>query len=284
MRLSTTLGVGLFAALIALTGCKSGTKFDRKAPEVGTKMKEEQKLDMKMSMSMDMSAMGGKKETTDVSKSENATLTREVLAVTDGAPTKVKVTYASKSDVEVQGGQERKKDSLLVGKTFIAELKDGQIKVTDEQGAAVDEEAAMVVARDSNDLGKADQFVVTMPDRALKVGEAVPELASLIKSELTRGAGDKGPKPEIENVSVKLREDKNGVALFDVALTVAQAQGPVNMKMNLTGTLGVRKADSWPTELTLNGPVSIGAGNGGAGQLKLEGSGTMNLSRSLTYL
>lgn len=275
----STLGACAFVALLALAGCKQEAKFSRAAPQVGTKLKDEQKFEMKMTMTM--TGLGEAPQTTEVSRREATEMSKEILALDKDAPTRMKVSYQSKSLVQTERGEEHTLDSELVGKTFIAELKDGQITITDENGKPVDANAARLVAKDANDLGQADQFVVNMPDRAIKVGDEVPELGKLIEAELVRSAGEKS-KPDIKAVSVKLRDEKGGVAFFDVALSLTQVQGPTSMSTDLKGTMGVRRNDSRPVQLTLSGPVKIALSSGNT-PMKMEGSGTMTLERQVSW-
>lgn len=287
MKTHSLVGASLVAALVVLTGCNEGIKFQKKAPAVGQKVQEKQQMDMNMSMTVDLSAMGKPAETTSMSKVETTVKTAEVLAASGEAATKVKVTYSEKTDLEKKGEKEKSKASPLVGKTYIVERKDGELVVTDVEGKPVPESEARLVKKDNKSVGEPDKVAAAMPERPIKVGEEVPELAKAIEAALTKDQSDKAPKPELSGVKVKLREDKGDYALFDVAVTFSQAEGPMTVKMELTGTMGVRKSDSQPTELTLKGPLSIATdapADGKPQMMKIDGKGDMAMTVSATYL
>lgn len=269
---------------VALGGCKKEATITKKAPAPGLKVKEERHAETKLSMTISLPNIGQPPQTTEVGSEETSVLTREFLEVKDGKPTRVKITYDSNESVQHRAGRDPVKHQLeLVGKSFIAEVKDGGIAVSDENGTPADELAQKTVQTDARELIEPARFVFDVPDRELKVGDSVPELATLLKSLVSREGSD-GPKPDVSDVTAKLREKKDGVALFDVTITVSQQAG-LKMKTELKGTLGLRLDSAWLTELSLEGPVTMEQSlEQTAPGASMHGKGTMTMSRKLTYL
>lgn len=298
----------LAVVLVAVSGCKEsatkppastaeqgsgapnaegGVSFSKKALPVGQKIKETEKMQMNMSMTVDMSALGGKPETTKISNQESMVRQSEVLALNKDAPTKLKVTYSEKHEIAVEEGKEKKTTSPVSGKSYLVERKGDQVVVTGADGAKVSDEELAVVQADHKELGQPDTVSSSLHGKTIKPGDEVPGLAAVIESELTQGAAEEvGADAKVSGVQVKFREQKNGVGLFDVAVIFTQAEGPMTIRMDLKGTLGVRTADTQPAELTLKGPVAIDLGepDPSAPPMKITGSGDMSLSLTQSYL
>lgn len=284
MHRSSLATAAIALTLLALGGCReSPTTLEYKAPPVGQKTRSNIKVTM--TFTVDVGPSRGKPVTTRTERTQLTTRTTEVLSVTDRAVTKVKVTYAQKADVSNEQGKEQKSHSPIEGKAYLVEFKGGALHVTDEAGGEVPETEAAVVKADHPTLGTIDTVARAIPKGPLKKGEKVPELGQAILEELTRGRTDNA-NTEITDVEVKLREEQESVALFDVAVVLTQRERDMKLRIELAGTLGLRKADAQRSHLSLEGPVSLGLADGAAlpANMKIDGKGDMSLSHTRTWL
>lgn len=127
---------------------------------------------------------------------------------------------------------------------------------------------------DADFLGKTDPFRAAFPKRALKVGEAVPELNEAIQS-LVVDAAPSDEEPTIKDVKVTLKEDKGELGVFAIGMTMITKDDDMDMTVALTGSLEVRKSDTQLLSMKLEGPITMKKTDDPA--VKLDGKGTMTV-------
>lgn len=233
--------------------------------------------------------MGAKAKEVKVGMIEATTKQEEVLGVQDKAVTKLKVTYVEKTKGETEDGKEKKgRKSPVAGKTYLLELKDGKLAVTDEKGKKVPKAEEDILKKDNSHFGKPDPFLAAMPNKALEIGKPVPELAIAIQEQMSaRDDSNEKDKLSVSDVEVKLASiegagaDAKGV--FDVKMTLSSpktGKNPFEMKIVMGGQMKVRAQDGWPTVFKANGPLELGDQGGKKG---ISGTGTLQLSFETTY-
>lgn len=257
--------------------------FTKKVPGVGTVVEDKQSMEMKMELTLEMK--GAKPITIEIDRSETQVKKEKVLESDGKATTKLEVTYVSKEEVEREKGKEKRKSSPVEGKTYVVELRDGKPYVTTDKGKLAPSAEANVVAKGHKGLGKPEPTIEGMPDKPIKVGDKVDSLAKAIKERLSEDT-DEG---EIADVSVTLKEIKSGEhgkeGVFEVGMTLAlKKKGePLDLQMKLEGTMSLRKDDTWPTELTLSGPITMSSDDGKGKAPGFTGKGTMKMTFSMGY-
>jgi len=253
-----------------------------KAPAVGDKVEEKMKNDLSVSLEIDM---GGKK-TSEFTEVESTDKKIEALAVDGNAITKAKVTYAEHTKANTEDGKEKKKPkSLLDGKTYVLELKDGKVIATDEKGKKLPKPEEDAVLKKNHHFGKADPFLEGMPKKPIKVGDKVESLAKALEEHFK--AEDDGKDPfEVTDTTVKLESiEKDGsdqIGVFSVTLTLQSpksSKDPVALKFVLKGNTKVRAKDGFTTAIDLKGPVTMDSTDP---KLKITGKGKAHMEQTNT--
>jgi hypothetical protein len=249
--------------------------FAKKPLAVGAKI--EHQASNHIAMTVTAEPAGGKAKTSTVDSNEKNKRTEEVVAVSGDAVTKVRVTY--------QELDERDKGSPLIGKTITVEFKDGKLAITDDKEKALGKKEADLVSKEYRALGKAEPIYLAMPTRPLSPGEAVHELDKAVEEDMRQGSMEEGL--EVSDVGVTFKEKQGDAGLFDVKMTllVTKLDDPMKLKMDLTGVMKIRIADSFVTSVDLSGPmaISLNPKAKGADTMKVDGKGTVEIheSRSL---
>ncbi len=256
---------------------ETGTKLTKKPAAVGQKRSEDTEMQMKLKLKM-----AGKEMKLD--QSETQKKDEEVLEVTNGAITKLKVTYTQDDKTQSENDKPAKaKPSPVNGKTYIVTVKDGKTVVLNDKEKPAPKAEAAHVEHDYHAFGKPDPFTAAIPDRPLKDGEEVPELASAIVAEmLSNQKQGKDDKLTIDSAKVifKGKDGDNGV--FDVSMNLSGGDPQMKIAVPLTGKYSARLSDGWPAALDLSGPVSLvlGEKDKAAG---VTGEGTVSLKQTYTY-
>ncbi len=261
------------------TPVETGTKFTKKPLAVGQKRSS----DSTQTVKMKVKAAGQEfnVEETEVQKKDE-----EILELAGDAITKLKVTYTEddKTSSGIGGGKAKTKATAINGKTYIIQSKDGKVTVhTDKEKPAPKNEEKLVL-KDYGSFGKADPMMASMPDRALKDGEDLPELANALRDETLSNQKSDNPKESLTidgaKVSFKGKDGDNGV--FDVSMNLSGGDPQMKIAVPLTGKYSARLADGWPAALDLSGPVSLvlGEKDKAAG---VTGEGTVSLKQTYTY-
>ncbi len=259
-----------------------GITFKGKAPAVGDKFDEKKASEMKLTMTIEV----GAKKTSEFTEVETSTKTVEALAVDGKAITKAKITYGDYKKTETEDGKEKKKPpSPLAGKTFLFELKDGKVLVTDEKGGKLPKDEETKVLLKNRHFGKPDPFLEGMPDKPLKPGDKVDSMVKALE-QYFRDDDDAKDPPEIKDVTVKLdsieKDGKDQVGVFSVELTMASPKdnkSPIDLKIPLKGKVKVRAKDGFTTSIDLKGPVTM---EGNDPKFKMSGKGDAHMTITQT--
>ena len=262
------------AAPSATTTVEAPT-FTKKAPVANQKAEETSK--MKMGLTLDVDPTGsGKSVNTTMDTTQDQSREEEILAVTGDAITKVKVKYTTLDSSMTEGGKATKEPDPRVGKTYVVSSKDGKVEVLGEDGKAAVPVEATLVEKDFQRLGKADPIAAALPARVLKPGENVPELADAIKAMMKSNGG--GKDMEISDVTATFKEKSGDEGIFDVALTLGKADGPMKMSVPLKGELHLRTADGQMASIKLAGPVTVSTNESDPkNKVKMSGKGNMEI-------
>ena len=258
----------------------NGTVFGKRAPSVGDKWEEV--VSMTMAMETTVGAQGkGSPQKATMEKKEVETRREEVLAVQGDAITKVGVSFVEKSSLVKEDGKERKRRSPAEGKTYVVEAKDGKVVVLVAGGG---KPAPVAEAKDVKEalemLGKPDPLLMGIPARPLKEGEEVPELGKAMREfVLLRAKG-----MQVSDVKVVFRGTKGEEGIFDVEVGLAALEKPLRFDMKLKGEARMRVATGQPLGTVLRGTLSVSSVEADASDLKISGTGTVEMRMDRRHL
>lgn len=218
-------------------------------------------------MTSDETSMGftltEKGQTLTMKVNQSKKKSEKLLALKGSIATKLEVTFQKVAKVEVMNSKTLKPPSPLEGKTYVVEVRSGQLLVTKADGKPVTAEEQELVASEYKTLGKPNFMLDGLPVGPVRIGARIPSMEEALKKSFTLSMGGKpGEKWQIDNASVTLsgkgRVDGAAVALMDfgMAMTVTQQTG-FTMTMHMKGTVTVRLADGWPIRLSMKGPLDI---------------------------
>ncbi len=220
-----------------------------------------------MEMNMDIDAKGQKMVMTQ-SKLEKST--GEVLATSADAMTKIKVTYAERSEKQVMNGQEKSKPDPLAGHTYVVERKDSKL-IAEREGGKISPDETAALERDWKSLGTPDKMSKLMSSRAFAVGERV----TLSGEEMKALMEEENDKNTVSEAAITLTGIAGGKATFALEMTFAVNEGP-KLVIPLKGTVVIDVANGHPHEFRLEGPIK-----GSAEGVSFEG--TMKASKTFDY-
>jgi len=275
-------GTGPVAPIVAKTPAPSGppavtgaggTRFAKKAPAVGDRAESSVGMHMVLQMTIDPTGSGTPQKAS-METSETETRREEVLAVAGEAVTKLKVTFVEKLAVMKENGKERKRPSPVTGKTYVIEAKDGKLTVLLDGDRPAPVAQARVVKEAYETLGKVDTLYAAVPTRPLKPGDLVPELSAAMKEEMRV----KAKEMDVSSVKVVFKEVRGDVGVFEIELMLSKVEKPMKFEMKLKGQATMSLKTGQPVALKLEGPVSVGSTEGAGGKMKIEGTGTMQLT------
>jgi hypothetical protein len=269
----------LGAPVQAQDGAPTSVTFTRRnATTVGLQRTETNNMDM--AIDVNVSLNGQVVQSMKMVQNEVEENTQTILAANDEAPTKIKVAYGKMEATQSQGGPPMTETAPIADKTYLAERKGEEIAVTLEDGSEAPAAEAAAVAGKNENLGKYDDFSEFIPEGPMAVGSTI----DIPKEKIQELFGDDGL--EVESHEFKLTGMQEGVAVFSVKLKVGGEPEPgLKMGMDMTGELRVRPQDTWPTLLTLTGPVTMVGGQQPSPDQKIDilGKGTMNLKFTASY-
>lgn len=93
-----------------------------------------------------------------------------------------------------------------------------------------------------------------------------------------------GQNVEVRSATVQLTGATESVAVFTTTLEATTTSGPVQMDYALTGTLEVRRADTFILGFSLEGPVTVETPGATTEEPSVRGTGTLVLSRRMRPL
>jgi hypothetical protein len=216
-------------------------------PPVGTVLTMVDAMDSKM----DADAGGQKFAITQVG---NKRTRIEILGVSGDAISKIRITYTERTETKTVNGKEESKPNPIAGHTYVVEAADGKIVVQREDGTPEPAEL-IAVEQDQKRLGAPDRMNLLLASRALAVGESMvldkDQLAALNDDESNR----------VIEGTLTLGEVKDGIARFDLKMTMESGDPNLKITIPLTGAIVVDAATGWPQEMRMQGPLA-GVGKG----------------------
>jgi len=261
--------------------------FVKAAPRVGSVAIEEHSIEFRL----DSEAKGEGRLASRV-HTESVQIERrrdEVLAVFDRIVTKKKVTYEKIERAETRNGK-RTVDvpSLLVGRSYVAEVRLSVPVFTTPAGAPVSDAEEKELGRRLVSLGKPDPFLESIPNGPVYPGWPAPRVASGFLELFESGEEPSREGPDIGKVDVRyagMRDDAQGrCGVFAFTLAVQMAGEP-RLTLDLKGELWVRASDSAPVRLDARGPAHLeGIETVEGVSVKMSGSGEMTAAMRITYL
>jgi hypothetical protein len=287
----------LVALLVAAGACApqpnrpapaaEAVSFVKAAPRVGRRAIEEHSIEFRL----DSEARAPSRAALHVqSKSvQKERRVEEVLAVFDRIVTKKKVTYERIERNESRNGTELSAPANpLVGRSYVAEVKQSELVFTDAAGAPVSEIEKKELARRLANLGKPDPFLDGLPDGPVYPGWPASSLAGgfLELFEPSDEASLEGP--DIAHVDVRyagVRDEPQGrCGVFAFTLGIQMAGEP-RLALDLKGEFLVRVSDSAPIALEARGPARlVGLQVVEGVNVEMRGAGEMIGSFRITYL
>lgn len=254
-----------------------GTKFTKKTPATGMKTSDASVNETALKLKL-MGKNIGVEETQTTKKDD------EVLEVANGVVTKARVTYAQAEKKHQEDGKPVKtKTEPVSGKSYVVVYKNDKVTVLTDKEKPAPKNEAKIVGNDYASMGKPDPLFTALPDRPLKDGEELPELADAMKNVIiAHGRPSEQEKITVETVKVvfKNKEGENGI--FDVTMTMKVDAGFFKVSMPLTGKLAVRVVDAWPASLSLEGPLNLDLKEKDK-KAGVEGGGTMKMNAIYAY-
>lgn len=241
-----------------------GTTFKKVALAVGDKREENMDMDMSMTMNIDAAGDGKSVHKMETKMTQAVTQTVEVLAATADAVTKLKVTFSKIDEKMTDDGKEKKKPSVIAGKTYVLESKAGKVDVQDDKGKPVSAAESKEAASHFKSLGKPDPIFAALPTTPIKAGDKVEPLAKGITERMAEGDG-----PKVSDVTVTFREQSGDDGIFDVGMKMTKEQ----MVMDMKGETRISTKTGQTTKLDLKGPIVITTTPDPKSKAKVDGSG-----------
>ncbi len=165
----------------------------------------------------------------------------------------------------------------LEGRSFSV---NGSQALSVESGVALErEQAADTLALAQGVVGP-DAVQVALMQKPLPMTGSSPDVDAAFGLLARRALGDSAV---VEHATLRLETASETVATFSASLDALTSAGPVTMRTQLHGTLEVRRADTLPLVLTLEGPVGV-TSTPSDDEPRLSGKGTLALSRRLVPL
>jgi hypothetical protein len=284
---------GIAATALVTAGCRpsgpttpatvaEGVVFTKVPPKVGRVSIEESTVEFRMNG--ESRAKGGPPLRSTTETADRERRREEVLALFDRIVTKKKITYEKLEVTEVQNGQAKPGEkSPLAGRSYVVELKQGSLVLTDPTGQPVSDAEKKALTRRLANFGKPDPFLEGIPDGVVLANQPAAGMRSGFQ-ELFEGAEE---GPDVGNVDVRFvgardhAQGRCGVFAFKMAIQMA---GEPRLSMDIDGEFLVRLSDSAPIELEAHGPLRlIGRQKIEDVDVQLDGTGETRASLKITY-
>ncbi|NUP07383.1 MAG: protein kinase [Polyangiaceae bacterium] len=243
-------------------------QFIKKDPAVGSKYTMREKTLFKIAITQP--------QTADSSESEQKQVTTTILAADGKTVLKIKLQYGDVIKTSTSNGQSQNLKSPVSGKTYIAEYKDGDIVVTDENYRPVAPEEEAEVEKAASGLGKPNPELLALPDVPLKRGDRADTLAEALRGEVAANPDDKTQFSDI-HVTLKDIQIKDGVkvGIFDLSFSMTSTppseEVTVTVTATVTGTMTIRANDGRTTQVSISGPMTLSGGPvAGKGSMSFE--------------
>jgi hypothetical protein len=236
-------------------------------------------------MSMSITIKKGDKVLQEMAMRQGETENKKVtiLAATDLVVTSVRCEYLDKSTIGGAGAdKEKKKASVVSGKTYLVTAKNGKIEVVNATGRPVSKKERSEVEKDNDQLGKPNKTATLLPDRPIAVGETLTPPTSVIRSLMNTG----DDSMEFKDVSLTLKaiegsgSARAGVFALSMRADGSSKKGDPPVQMALAGTLKILVDSTLPLEVNLSGPISMAIDQKGT---SISATGQASISVKATY-
>lgn len=164
-----------------------------------------------------------------------------VLAAHDTTLLKVRVRYDEAVQTEDAAGTVSHKRSPLDGNTYIAEWVRDRLVVTNEQYEPVSPEEEEKLTAVSRSIGQPSVELAALPDLPLQVGDRADSLAELFRGSLARGKALDLDEVDARLTSIQ-RLDGEDLGRFSLVLSGSARDSDLSVRMDVTGSLGVRRS------------------------------------------
>jgi hypothetical protein len=199
----------------------------------------------------------------------------DVVEATNGAPTKLKVTFLHKQATVVTNGNERTLKSPVAGKSYLVQSKDGTLFITTDQGRRVSQAEGDVIAQGYEDIGLDDLVVKGLAGHTLAVGDGADALVSGMEDDIARATdGHVGFGQMSATLSGTRDVAGQSCGVFNVHVELAVKLEKVEARADVSGELVVATAGALPVAMSLHGPVVMG---GETARADVEGQGDVRV-------
>jgi hypothetical protein len=255
--------------------------FGSYTPKVGDRRTERINTDTRFDVTI---TAAGASQVLKVSQRDSRTVKIEVLEVSGGKESKLRVTYDAIESTETKGEasvKTRGKD--LLGRTFIVEARSGKPEVSLPDGTKAPKVLGEMVAEHFEDLGKPETITQALPKRPLKAGETLEGLGDAIVARFAQGAkkaphftGGRATLEKIEGAGA----DRVGIVAFELGADIDQ--DGIVIKLAMKGTLRVRASDGRMSNMSIDAPLKLEAAKGkpftatGTGKTTFNGSASFD--------
>lgn len=260
--------------------------FVKAAPRVGRVAAYESSVEFRLDG--EARADGGAPNRVRTESVERERKHEEVLAVFDRVVIKKKVTFDEIRRTETRNGLPiLGPPNPLVGRSYVAELKQSAPIFTSAAGEPVSDVETRELARRVVNFGKPDPFLEGIPDGPLSPGSPASGMASgfLEMFEVPDESNRDGP--DIGHVDVRfagVREEPQGrCGVFAFTMRI-QVSGEPEVRLDLDGEFLVRVSDGAPIRLEARGPARmLGLEQIEGVEVEVRAAGEMSSVLRVTY-
>jgi hypothetical protein len=224
------------------------------APAVGLIIHEDSTQHSSMTLARDG-------ESTVLAQDEREASRAEVLAVTDGAITRIKIHYQTKQTTRTLDGEAKVEPSPLEGHTYVVWVAGDTIQAARDDGSPVGDDEAAALAEDHGDLGQIPPVVRILAGRTWKRDEPVVLAAADLDGM------SKDPKVKVTAGTFTW----HGASAFDNQVTLVKDDDKARVETTMTATMQIELGTVRPTELETHG-TSRGELRGDMAGTTLSGS------------
>jgi hypothetical protein len=222
-QLLSRAGVLIAVFLLALGACEKAAKqqddiqpglsiqIPRPQPKVGDQTLKTQTLTMDMTIDVKGSKI-------KVKFTKGGDELEKVLAVDGFAKSKIQVTYQKLIEKQEMGNKSEEKPDPRHGKTYVVWRENGSLQATYEDGGTPPPDELKEVLDDNDEVGVADEMDAIIAARTWKSGEKYTFTADEIARINASKAKDDDDKEELTLCELTLRNAKDGVATFTIAM------------------------------------------------------------------
>ena len=264
---------------------KAEKKAEKKADSVFTKrdvaVGDKRTRTSTMAMTLEVEAGGQKKS---IKQGQTKEKLEEVLAVEDGRPSKIKVTYEKMNKSMQEAGPPQTKPEPVEGKTYIVEEKDGNVVVTTEDGSKPPLPEVTSVKKDYEKTfgknNKSEAFKEALLKVELEKGKRAADVEKLFNEAFGPGMGGDENAPKVGEVKLIYQGTEGDHALFDIEMTMKVEEGPMKMNMPLKGKMKIVREGALMGSVSLEGPIEIDTTGS---PIPIQGKGKLQMSENAVY-